>query len=146
LLQKILDKGDSPGVGAFSCLGNVDARQKRLCGNDGAQTTGRKPGGVHFREQFNQNKYHEIYAEAIQVFPDAAPESEASAFFDMVHQKLRDEPGDCGARYFANVSTRGTSHSPMTQNWFMEADENNSGGEWRTTRRAGFDMTSAQGI
>lgn len=55
---------------------------------------------MHFREQFNQNKYHEIYAEAIQVFPDAAPESEASAFFDMVHQKLRDEPGDCGAKVF----------------------------------------------
>jgi hypothetical protein len=83
LVQKILDQVDSPGVGASGCLGNVHVRQKRLCGNEGA-----KQGVGHFHEQFNQNKYHEIYPEATQVFRDAAPESEANAFFDRVHLKL----------------------------------------------------------
>jgi hypothetical protein len=67
-----------------------------------------KKGVAHFHEQFNQNQYHEIYSEATQVFRDAAPESEATAFFDKVHQKLGDEIRSGEPRYFANVSTGGT--------------------------------------
>jgi ABC-type nickel/cobalt efflux system permease component RcnA len=64
-----------------------------------------KQGALHFHEQFNRSQYHDIYADATQVFRDAGPESETIAFFDKVHQKLGDETR-CGEPTFFPMCPR----------------------------------------
>ena len=67
-----------------------------------------KQAVIHFHQQFNQKQYSEIYVGATQVFRDAAPEPDATAFFNKVHQKLGDEIRAGEPTFFANVTTGGT--------------------------------------
>ena len=79
------------------------------CGQSAsAGTKAAKQAVLRFHQHFNQNQYHDIYAEATAVFRSAGSESETSAFLDKVHEKLGDEVSNGEPTYFANVSTRGT--------------------------------------